>query len=125
MTELTLPWPPTQLSPNARIHWAKKAKIAKAYKEVCWALTKQARVTIDWEGPIALALEFIPPDRRSRDDDNLVAAFKHGRDGVALALGVDDKRFKMQPPVISERIGGMVKVRFFAPSGSETETIGI
>ena len=31
--QINLPWPPRELSPNARVHWAKKAKAAKAYKK--------------------------------------------------------------------------------------------
>ena len=59
---------------------------------------------------IALWLAFYPPDRRARDDDNMVASFKAGRDGIALALGIDDKRFVMRP-YVQDAIGGMVKVR--------------
>lgn len=41
----------------------------------------------------------------------MIAAFKHGRDGVAQALGVDDSRFRIHPEV-SEQLGGMVELRF-------------
>lgn len=59
---------------------------------------------------IALWLTFYPPDRRSRDDDNLIASFKAGRDGLALALGIDDKRF-VTFPFVHTQTGGMIKVR--------------
>jgi crossover junction endodeoxyribonuclease RusA len=39
---------------------------------------------------------FRPPDRRLRDDDNLVAAFKSGRDGISDALGIDDRKFVLR-----------------------------
>lgn len=42
-----------------------------------------------------LSLTFCPPDRRKRDDDNLVAAFKAGRDGIAQAMGIDDHRLSL------------------------------
>lgn len=60
---------------------------------------------------IALWLDFVPPDRRHRDDDNLVASFKAGRDGIAMALGIDDKRFRCFPYVHDNQIGGFVRVR--------------
>ena len=112
MIELILPWPPKALSPNARTHWRKKAPIAKAYKEACWALTKEAGIVLpESAGRLALWLDFYPPDRRARDDDNMIASFKHGRDGVALALGIDDKRFRCLPYVRDDKIGGYIKVR--------------
>lgn len=107
---LTLPWPPRALSPNARTHWRKKAPIAKAYKEACWALTLQAGLVVPDTQKIALWIDFYPPDRRSRDDDNLIASFKAGRDGLALALGIDDKRFRTFA-FVQDKIGGYIKVR--------------
>ena len=111
MTEIVLPWPPGELNPNARIHHMVVARYKKMYRASCYTLAKQSGVSIDWEGDIHAWIDFYPPNRRPRDDDNLVAAFKSGRDGVAEALGVDDKRFRIHPYLKSE-IGGMVKVRF-------------
>lgn len=109
--EVTLPWPPKECSPNARGHWSKKAKAAKAYRHACRTLALAARLAIP-EGPgaVHLFLDFYPPDRRARDDDNLTAAFKSGRDGLADALKVDDKHFVCHPYLKTE-VGGMVKVR--------------
>jgi len=107
---LILPWPPMALSPNARTHWRKKAPIAKAYKHACWALTKEAGLIVPDAPKLALWLAFYPPDRRHRDDDNVIASFKYGRDGLALALGIDDKRFRCFPFLQTE-IGGYVRVR--------------
>jgi len=108
--ELTLPWPPKGLSPNDRIHWAAKSKITKAYKQVCWALCKEAGMVAPDSQRIALWIDLYPPDRRGRDDDNIIASFKAGRDGLALALGVDDKRFVLKP-FVKDQVGGYIKVR--------------
>ncbi len=108
--EVVLPWPPKGLSPNFRLHWRKKSPIAKAYKQECWALTVQAALVLPQSPKLALWLDFYPPDRRHRDDDNMIASFKHGRDGVALALGIDDKRFRTFP-YVQDQIGGYIKVR--------------
>lgn len=108
---VVLPWPPKLLSPNARTHWAKKSRAAKAYRAACGTLCRQAgMVAPPSPDRLHLWLDFYPPDRRARDDDNMVASFKAGRDGIADALGIDDKRFICHPSV-SDQIGGMVKVR--------------
>lgn len=108
---IVLPWPPKELSPNARTHWAKRSKIAKNYRAACHVLCKQAGVTMP-EGKALLVLEFVPPDRRKRDDDNCLAAFKAGRDGLADALGIDDHRFVTQISISDETTkGGAVRVQ--------------
>ena len=43
---LHLPWPPKELSPNARVHWAKKSKAAKAYRLQCGLMTKAAKISV-------------------------------------------------------------------------------
>jgi crossover junction endodeoxyribonuclease RusA len=115
MIELTLPWPPKDLSPNARIHWTKRAKAAKAYRAECARQCAAHKWGYEWKtlqttGRLHLWIDFYPPDRRHRDDDNMVAAFKSGRDGLADALGINDRRFICHP-FVKDQIGGMVKVR--------------
>ena len=102
---IDLPWPPSALSPNARIHWAKRAPIAKAYRAACYATTMEAakhlgpawfnakRGEAEASGELQIEVYFNPPDRRHRDWDNCVAAIKHGLDGVAEALDIDDRYF--------------------------------
>ena len=108
---VTFPFPPSGLSPNARLHWAKKSKLTKAYRNQCHLLALEAGLRgIDWDGKVHLWLDFYPPDKRQRDDDNMFHAFKAARDGLADALGIDDKRF-VSHPYNTEQIGGMVKVR--------------
>lgn len=110
--KITFPWPPKQLSPNARLHWAAKGKAAKGYRESCHWLTKASGARIDWDGVVHVWITFVPPDRRHRDDDNMIGAFKAGRDGMASALGIDDKRVRIHPSVSDEvTAGGAVVVR--------------
>jgi len=110
--EIVCPWPDRRLSPNARVHWAQKSKAAKAYRELGFYATKVAKAAVEWDGPIHAFITFYPPDRRNRDDDNLIASFKNCRDGIAEALGVDDKRFRCHPLVHADTVaGGRVVVR--------------
>lgn len=115
MIELMLPWPPTELSPNGRLHWARAYKAKKAYRQACWAITLDQRKVDTQEipdGPLVLDLTFVAPNRRSYDRDNLVARMKSGIDGMSDALKIDDKRFStLAARVSSESLGGFVHVR--------------
>ena len=107
---MLLPWPPKVLSPNARAHWATRSKAAKAYRYSCFMAAKLAGLVAP-AGRLLLVIEFMPPNRQRRDDDNLIAAFKSGRDGLADALGVDDCLFVTQCSLSTEvRPGGAVRV---------------
>lgn len=106
---LLLPWPPKELSPNARVHWSVRAKAAKKYRHDCYILAKAAKLKMP-EGHALFSMTFRPPDNRRRDDDNMVAAFKSGRDGVAQALGADDYRFSLYIDVQESCPGGSVEV---------------
>lgn len=110
---ITLPWPPKQLSPNARTHWANKARITKKYRADCYLLTKAGSLTMPAERAV-LWLTFCPPDRRRRDDDNLIAAFKAGRDGLAEALGIDDSALSLLVQIGEPTKGGAVRVALIA-----------
>ncbi|PZS42748.1 hypothetical protein [Stenotrophomonas maltophilia] len=114
MKELILPWPHKDLSPNGRVHWAKKAKAAKKARADagCLAFLAGWRKTDFQELRVHLWITFHPPTRMIPDDDNMLARFKPYRDGIADALGIDDKRFISHPLVSTEvRKGGQVVVR--------------
>ena len=92
---IELPWPPRELSPNARVHYHAKARAAKTYRDgTYWIARAHGPQFLIAEGVIPIMVEFFPPDRRHRDDDNMIGAFKAGRDGIADALAVNDRRFR-------------------------------
>lgn len=93
---LDLPWPPRDLSPNARKHWRVKAKVVANFRECCRLTTMTQmpgglRVLPD--GRYRLHLDFLASPKCRSDRDNLVAAMKSGIDGMADALGIDDRQF--------------------------------
>lgn len=95
---IELPYPPPVLSPNARVHWAKKARAFKAYKGMCgWqiAIWMLDALENDVEGITDYRLTFCPPDKHRRDIDNAIASFKAGIDALSSAAGVDDSKFKL------------------------------
>lgn len=98
---ITLPWPDKRLSPNARLHWRKKvgpkqsAKIAAGWATVATKGLHETRQRLQADdSPIPMTITFYPPDRRHRDDDNMIGSLKAARDAVAEALGVNDRRFR-------------------------------
>src|SRR3546814_12114849 len=91
-----LPWPPAALKPNgSHGHWSRKSSAAKKYRADCLVLAKAARLK-PVDGPMALRIEFYPPDKRRRDLDNMLASFKYGIDAVAEAMGVDASLFEFR-----------------------------
>lgn len=120
---LVLPWPPAALNPNCKkVHPARKARFVRDYRQACWSETlaqvgcDAGRRLFPGTGRIAIRLDLFPPDRRSRDDDNAESAFKAGRDGVADALKVDDRRFQMSRFLHIDSPRGCV-VLTFNPTG--------
>lgn len=108
--QLTLPWPPADLSPNARGHWSKLARAKKAYRAACaWTAQEQGAKRIEADR-LHLTITFVPPNRRAHDLDNCLARLKSGLDGLADVLGVDDKHWSLAIDR-AEIIGGFVKVR--------------
>ena len=109
MTELTLAWPPRELSPNARTHWAVLAKAKRTYREAC-AMTaiRQGAKRIGAD-ELHLTLTFYPPSRRAFDLDNALSRMKSGLDGLADVLGVDDSRWSLTIRK-ADTVGGFVRV---------------
>jgi crossover junction endodeoxyribonuclease RusA len=103
---IELGFPPADLFPNRKngLHWAATYKIKKEYREAAFWLTKQQ--AMNWKhsgGDVALVLIFEMPDKRHRDADNCLAAAKAGLDGMAEALGVNDRNFQ---PIMVFRLAG-------------------
>jgi len=122
LPELILPWPDPRLSPNARVHWSSKAKAASRAREMAgfsaiaqgWGAKRITNLPPDIH--LHLWIDFFPPNRRHRDDDNLLSSFKPYRDGLSDALGINDMRFISHPLVHDTPTkGGQVKVRLTLP----------
>lgn len=120
--KIILPWPDKRVFPNFKrgTHWRAYRDAEKAGRELghalaCEALTWPQRQEIgDRSHMIPLKVTFYPPDRRNRDDDGMVGAFKHYRDGIADALKVDDRRFRAHYFFEEPAKPGRVEVEFTA-----------
>jgi len=79
--------PPAEYSPNARVHWAQRYKVGKAYKKAVYYEAVDARNKADWKALeyAELELEFIVAEERIRDADNWIARQKPGTDALVDA----------------------------------------
>lgn len=107
---VTLPWPPAAMKPNARAHWAIKARAAKSHKHACQVICMgQGIRALGWPA-MAVTLEFCPPTARRADLDNMLSAMKAGLDGLSAASGVDDSMWHLTIRRGSPVKGGAVNV---------------
>lgn len=87
-------WPHKDLSSNARVHWSKKAKAAKAAREeAMWSAIAAGVKNLEPSERYDVLVEFYPPDRRKRDAHNFPMLCKSHLDGIQDAIGCDDNRF--------------------------------
>ena len=108
---ITLPWPPSGLSPNARLHWAKLARLKKQYRAVCAGQARIQGARAIKADALHITVEFVPPTRRAFDLDNALARMKSGLDGLADVLKVDDSRWELTiRKAPAGTIGGFVLV---------------
>lgn len=110
---LTLPWPPTGLSPNARTHWAKLAKLKKRYRHACAVTAQSQGARLIKAEKLHLGITFHAPTRRAFDLDNALARIKSGLDGLADVLGVDDSKWTLTIAK-GDSVGGFVRVEVLA-----------
>lgn len=107
---IELPWPSPALNPNGRAHWAAKAKEAKLAKATAFYAAKSICPSkLNWSG-VRIFWEFHPKTANMPDGDNLVASCKNFQDGIALAIGIDDSKFKTDYRISSPIKGGLVRV---------------
>lgn len=110
---LTLAWPSRDLHPNARVHWARKAKAAKAARNLAGTVAMfHGWHHQPWpEGRLHVWIDAYPPDKRRRDADGILSALKPSLDGLADMMLVDDRRFVPHPDIRDEvRKGGEIVI---------------
>jgi crossover junction endodeoxyribonuclease RusA len=119
---LTAPWPARELSPNARGHWSRAARAKRLQRASRAFLAHQAGLGgvrglgMAWE----VHLAFAAPCRRARDLDNLLAACKAGLDGLADAMGVDDRHWRISIDRADPAPGGRVEIEVRLLSGDRS-----
>jgi len=113
---IVLPWPDKALSPNSRVHWAQKAKAVKNARGfgrlAAMGAKYNAQTFAGYEGKLHLWIDYYAKTRNYPDADNCLSASKAYLDGIADALGINDRRFVHHPFVKDETLkGGKVVIR--------------
>lgn len=121
MEVIVFPWPHPSMFPNAkrRLHWSKyqpHCNCARRDGEIMGRMFLPAHmyIAIFPDAPIPLRITFYPLDKRRRDDDGMIGAFKHYRDGIADGLGIDDRLFRPQYVIAEPCAPGRVEVEILA-----------
>lgn len=107
---IILPWPEEGLWQNRRLHWSKRHAATKRARHLAWALAKEAKVP---RLPNArIRFFFCPPPMARPDIQNMPATVKASIDGIADAMGCDDRHFRPEfPSEFGQRIrGGAVMI---------------
>ncbi len=122
---IRLPFPDKKLMPNKKNgkHWTSTVASKDSQKTDAFLLTLDALDIAGkqtWPEHIPLSLMYLTPDKRHRDLDNLLAASKAIIDGMAQALGVDDKRFK---PILVDSVLGPKEGALIAAVGVRIESM--
>lgn len=90
--KIVLPFPPSSLSGHAKGNWHGKSSVTKKYRFAAQMATLYVEPVVPADGDIHVHVAFFPPDNRS-DRVNFPNRCKPLFDGIADALGVNDKRF--------------------------------
>lgn len=101
--KIVLSWPDSRLNPNNAkgTNWASRHKMRTAEREGAYWRTKEViadtpdsvLAALAASASVALDITFVAPNKRPRDLDNLLAALKPALDGIAQAIGFDDRAF--------------------------------
>lgn len=109
MTSLTftLPFPAPALWPNGRAHWGAKSRAVKSHRLWAGVAALAAKAPkADPEGRVSLAVTVHPKTRHPIDRDNCIASLKSYIDGIADALGVDDRQFDTPSITFADPVKG-------------------
>jgi len=102
---IVLPLPVGKLSPNARVHWAVKAKLTKASRKVAFYAALEALNLRRPPGWLKARLEVKAffAQERSRDADNFMASLKSVCDGIAdSGIIANDKGLWPERPLFAK-----------------------
>lgn len=89
---IELPFPPASLSGHHDTHWRKLQPVKKLFRTRAEAATLAIKPAVPDGGDIPVSVTFHAPDNRG-DRVNYPNRMKPIFDGIADALGVNDRRF--------------------------------
>ncbi len=108
---IALPFPPSSLSGHNNGAWHGKARVIATHRAWAFHATRAAKIKVPSEGDIAIKFRFVPPDNLS-DRTYFPNRMKPYIDGIAEALGINDKRFLPSYEFAAPEKPGRVEVVF-------------
>jgi Holliday junction resolvase RusA-like endonuclease len=89
--------PAPELFPNKKngLHWSKTLAVKKSDQEYGFYATKEVMMNyfpLSKNDLLHMTLQVIYGDKKSRDCDNILAAYKALQDGICRAIGIDDSQ---------------------------------
>ena len=123
---LVLPWPARACQPNSSVHPHTRSAARRAQRAEAAAAGLLTRDLPP--GPVLQAeLLFVPPDRRRRDLDNLVASMKGALDGVFEEQGRDDRELRVITGYLAEpeRAASRVELRIWPATKAQRVALGL
>jgi crossover junction endodeoxyribonuclease RusA len=119
---IRLPWPAPALWRNRRVHWGDRAKAVKKARAEARLMAQNSGL----RSPIpeaVLEFHFSPPPQSRPDLQNMPDTVKAYIDGIADAMGCDDRGFQPRwPDQFSDRVkGGAVLVHVRLPTREAKE----
>ena len=117
-----LPFPAKALWPNGRSHWAEKARAVRSHRGWAKVAALSAGVkSLPTGFGYGVAIKVYPKTANAIDRDNCVSAAKAYLDGIADALGVDDRTFDTPSISFGEPIkGGLLSLTLTVSPHSST-----
>lgn len=99
---------------NARGHWSKRARRARAQRRMAGMITSSEMVRYLCDNPMdsmtVFRIKLTRIGKGKMDSDNLAGAMKAIRDGIAEAIGIDDGDDRMRWEY-GQEIGKLYSVR--------------
>ena len=111
---IVLPFPPSSLAGHNNGNWRKRDRTVATYRAEAFHLTRnelRKQGFTSPEGDIAVSITFVPGNNRG-DRVNYPIRIKPQLDGIAEALGVNDKRFLPSYTFAEAEAPGRVIVEF-------------
>lgn len=119
--KFTLSFPPSALSGHNKGHWRKNTRLVATLRHEAFHLARAARMASGYVAPeagdIPIVFTFYPPNNRG-DRLNYPNRIKCQADGIAEALGVNDKQFLPAYVFGPTEKPGRVEVEILSPEST-------
>ena len=119
--KFALSFPPSDLSGHNKGHWRKNTRLVATLRHEAFHLARAAKMAsgyvVPTDGDIPIVFTFYPPNNRG-DRLNYPNRIKCQADGIAEALGVNDKRFLPAYAFGEAGKPGRVEVEILSPESA-------